>query len=388
MLSLLPIVGERITWDDLIEEAIGEGDPLRSLFKPWKHVYFVGSGAAAWWVVLRALQKATARKNVILPAYSASCLVATVRQLGLKPVLCDMEPDGFNMDARLLASLVDKDTLAVLGVHLFGLPMRDVRTLRSQLPPSVFFVEDCAQAMGSRAAGRQLGTFGDAGFFSFNRGKNLPLSAGGCLVTDNDSLALDAEKIIASLKPARFLQGLSVFAKMVVLKAAMNPYLYRAIYAAMRRRKERPSGKVRLRFTACPPTVLRIGDQMAKRFAGSAALRARHGRLLLDGLKDRSQLVVPSLGPSEEPVFNRFPLIFRDLNHKRLVQRELSRAGIESSSFYVKPLHRFFDLGYKKGDFPQATYLAKHLLTLPTHPLVTDRHIEIMIDIIKRSLRT
>ncbi|RLI00750.1 transcriptional regulator, partial [Candidatus Bathyarchaeota archaeon] len=65
--------------------------------------------------------------------------------------------------------------------------------------------------------------------------------------------------------------------------------------------------------------------------------------------------------------------------------KELWKVGIETSSMYIKPLHHIFDLGYRKEEFPNACYFAQHLLTLPTHPIMTERQLDKIIEIIRKN---
>jgi len=86
-----------------------------------------------------------------------------------------------------------------------------------------------------------------------------------------------------------------------------------------------------------------------------------------------------------QPAFNRLPVVFRDLSKRERVEQKLWQEGIGTSRMYFKPLHHIFDLGYKREDFPQACFIAEHLLTLPTHPLLTDRDLDIIIKVIKNT---
>ena len=68
------------------------------------------------------------------------------------------------------------------------------------------------------------------------------------------------------------------------------------------------------------------------------------------------------------------------------LEKALLKAGIDTSRMYLKPVHRIFDLGFKQDDFPNATYLAERLLTLPTHPLVREEDLSNIIRTIKEAV--
>ena len=67
--------------------------------------------------------------------------------------------------------------------------------------------------------------------------------------------------------------------------------------------------------------------------------------------------------------FNQFPIIVSDLNKRDLLQKKLLAQGIETSLMYEKPLHHIFTELNSPGEdpFPNATYLAEHLLLIPPH---------------------
>ncbi len=198
---MLPIIGYKISFADVFSGLgiFSDADPkerfiqeMRSLIAA-KHIFYLSSGTAASYLIFEALKRKSSRKDVILPAYTTRHLIFAIRKAGLNPVLCDVEKDGFNMDAEKLFDRLSANTSCVLCVHMFGLPVRGITDLRQRLPKDIFLIEDAAQAMGGRIMGKHIGTFGDIGFFSLNRGKNLPTYGGSCLVTDNDKLAQELD---------------------------------------------------------------------------------------------------------------------------------------------------------------------------------------------------
>jgi len=120
----------------------------------------------------------------------------------------------------------------------------------------------------------------------------------------------------------------------------------------------------------------------------SAAVKNRidNGLFLLNHLAAVPGIRLPLIYPQSSICFNRFPVIFDDIKKIKLVQEALDMNGIEASRMYYKPLHKMFDLGYKSGDFSNAEYFAEHVLTLPVHPLMSDKDIARLIKVIKGCL--
>lgn len=345
-------------------------------------VHTLDSGIAAFYLILEALKTLSPRTEIVLPAYTAGSLVVAVRKAGLKPVLCDVSLQDYNADEECLARAVGGNTLAVAAVHMFGIPLGYMETLRGRIPGGVYLIEDCCQAMGSRIKDKQAGSFSDICFFSFNRGKNLPANNGGCIVARTSTL----EPAIRSVAGAVALPGAfdwcGAFLKDLLFCIGTRPFVYGMASAFAQGFRE-----------TAPPRDL-DARQMGN-FQSALCLRGlrradilfmaryRNGMELLGGLKGIRGAKLPVIREDLWPVFNRFPILLEDESRIAEVRKALWRRGIESSDMYARPLHHMFDLGYDKDDFPNARYLARHLLTLPVHPGVDSIHIKAMIDTLR-----
>ena len=118
-----------------------------------------------------------------------------IRYVGATPVFVDSDRATWNMDPMLLAEALDdaanRGSLprAVVLVHLYGQCADLDPIVEACHRHDVLLIEDAAEALGSRYKGRAAGTFGDAGFFSFNGNKIITTSGGGMLVTPHAEVA-------------------------------------------------------------------------------------------------------------------------------------------------------------------------------------------------------
>jgi dTDP-4-amino-4,6-dideoxygalactose transaminase len=346
-----------------------------------EHVYPLDSGISSFYVILKALGHIDARDEVILPAFTAGTLIVAIRKAGLKPVLCDVSMDDFNMDTALAASLIGRDTLALLGIHMFGIVNTKFSGMKKAFP-NVYMIEDCAQAEGSLAGGKLVGSMGDASFFSFNKGKNMPLFKGGCIATDNERLAAEIEVELRSAKICNGICQASLRLKMALLSLVADPAIYALLYNAIGLSKgKKPPHDFDVRnFT---PLQAAYGLMLLKKMNELAEKRYKNGMRLLNGLKGLDAVLLPKISPDTRPAFNRLPIVFKDLGQRESVKKELWRAGIETCLLYPKPLHHKFELGYEREAFPNATYIATHSWTFPVHQGVGDGDIDRMIEIIR-----
>jgi perosamine synthetase len=375
---------------------------LKGAFDPWviarflveisrltqsKTVFAANSGNACFYVILKALHKSAPEKTeVVLPAYTAPSLVVTIRKAGLKPVLCDISLDDFNADLPGMLGAVTKRTLAVLGVHMFGIPWLPIKDVKKALGSEVALIEDAAQAMGAKINGVSVGFFGDVSFFSFNRGKNLPALTGGIAAAPNSALAAElraqAEALLAC---GRCLKSFAQNLKCAALWIAFNPFWYGLLrFLIVRFKDTSVPGDIAIerfsRFQAA------FGLSLLDRFEESVAARYRNGIFYHRSLSVFKDLVLPALREGVMPAFNRMPVIFKKSGQAKEVRRQLKEAGIESSRMYDRPLHHIFDLGYRRDDFPNAVFLADNLLTLPVHPLVRQEDLDLIVETIRKTI--
>ena len=350
-----------------------------------KHIVSFNSGLASFYVILEALKETSSRKEVILPAYTAGSLVVAIKKAGLKPVLCDINKDNFNVDVNKLEKIVSKDTLCILSIHMFGIPDDNILKLKDRFP-DVFIIEDCAQSLGSKIEGTPVGKFGDISFFSFNRGKNITSYGGGCIATDIEKIKDVIQNKYNTGKEPSIIKKILLPFKMMALSVACRPLIYGLGYPIIAQFKENkpPEDFNVTRYTEFQASV-------ALWFLGhideASSGRNNNGIEIINGLKGLKGIILPEVNDSIYAVFNRLPIIVEDIDKMQIIKKHLWIAGVESSQMYLRPLHHIFDLGYSKEDFPNACYLADRLLTLPVHSLLKKKDVDKIIKTIKEVLK-
>lgn len=120
--------------------------------------------------------------------FAASC--NPIIYEGGVPVFIDSEEDSWNMDPEALRKAFKKypDVKAVIVVNLYGTPARLDEIASICREHNVALIEDAAESLGARYKGRQTGTFGKYGIFSFNGNKIITTSGGGMLVSEDQAM--------------------------------------------------------------------------------------------------------------------------------------------------------------------------------------------------------
>jgi perosamine synthetase len=146
-----------------------------------EHAVAVTSGTAALHLAVLALELEPG-DEIVVPAYTFPATANVVALCGLTPVLADVDPETMNLDPAKV--VVGARTKAILGVHLFGRPLR-----LHELPDDVRLLEDAAGALGARYRGRACGGLGVAGCLSFHPRKIVTTGEGGAVTTNDGPFA-------------------------------------------------------------------------------------------------------------------------------------------------------------------------------------------------------
>ncbi len=154
-----------------------------------KHALSVSSGTDALLLALMAMDIGPG-DEVLCPAFTFFATAGAVSRLGATPVFTDICPVSFNMDVNDARQKITPRTKVIIPVHLFGQCADMDAILALAKEKGLRVLEDAAQSIGAKYKGRDSGTMGDFGIYSFFPSKNLGgFGDGGMLVTNDDDLA-------------------------------------------------------------------------------------------------------------------------------------------------------------------------------------------------------
>jgi dTDP-4-amino-4,6-dideoxygalactose transaminase len=292
----------------------------------------VSSGLDALRLALMALNVGPG-DEVILPANTYIATALAVSAVGARPVLVDCDPKTYNIDVSLIEWAVTPRTKAIIPVHLTGQSADMDPILESADRHSLHVIEDAAQAHGTLYKGHPCGSIGTAGCFSFYPGKNLgAYGDGGIVTTDDPELAAHMRRLRNYGQRAKYHhteQGLN--ARLDTLQAA----------------------------------ILEVKLRHLPSWNEARAMRAETYRALLSGVGD---LVFQRRAPYSTHIYHLFIV---ETDHRDALQEHLKAVGIQTGVHYPVPIHlqqAYQDLGYSRGDFPEAERLAERMLSLPMFP--------------------
>ena len=341
-----------------------------------KHAITVGNGTDALIIALKSLGIKEG-DEVITTDYTFFATAEAIRFVGATPVFCDVELDTYNIDPSQIEEKITDKTKAIICVHLFGnaCKMDEINDIAKR--HNLYVVEDAAQAINSQYKGKNVGNLGDIACFSFFPTKNLGCFGDGGMITTNDD---DLATIIRALKVhGSGENGMKAYAilndeEVEVVEqnsgdnTVYNPLKYYNYLIGHNSRLDEIQA-----------AILRIKLKHLDEYTENRR-SISHG--YIEALKDTS-LVMPTETEGGKHVFHLFIL---QSENREEIESKLKEKGIATGTYYKVPMHlqkAFNDLGYKKGDFPNAEYLSERTFAIPLFPEMNDEEREYIINSIK-----
>ena len=156
-----------------------------------KFALMVNSGSSANLLALSLLTNPMRKKRlnpgdeVIVPVVCWSTSLWPIIQHGLKPVFVDIDLNNLNISLKELEKKITKKTKAIFCVHVLGLSADMLKLKRIANKNKLMIVEDTCESFGTKFKNKFLGTFGEAGTFSFYYSHQITSGEGGMIICNN-----------------------------------------------------------------------------------------------------------------------------------------------------------------------------------------------------------
>jgi len=279
----------------------------------------------------------SAGDEVITTPFTFFATVGCIARTGAKPVLVDIETKSYNINPDLIESAVTERTKAIMPVHLFG-QMADMGPIMEIANKyNLVGIEDAAQSITSTYKGRKAGSIGTIGCFSFFPSKNLGGAGdGGMIVTNNEDLC-------NRLK--------------IMRNHGSNPKYYHKFIG----------GNFRLDPIQAAVLLAKLPH------LDNWSVARRRNAAFYDEKFAGTTVQTPYISPDCVSIYNQY--VIRVPKRDELVAY-LRGKGIGCEIYYPRPAHLqecFRNLGYKRGDFPEAEKASEEVLALPVYPELTDQ---------------
>jgi dTDP-4-amino-4,6-dideoxygalactose transaminase len=317
------------------------------------HAVGCASGSDALLLALLALDIG-AGDEVLTTPFTFFATASAITRVGARPRFVDIEPRTYNLDPARLEAAAGERTRALLPVHLYGQCAEMDGVLEFASRRGLHVVEDAAQAIGALDRGRQAGSMGAVGCFSFYPTKNLGAAGEAGLMTTND------DALAARLRRLRVHGG-------------ETEYHHREV-------------GLNSRLDTLQAAVLRV--KLPHLDAWSQARRDRaatYTRLISEaGLGEF--VTPPFVRPDARHIFHQYVVRVPSGRRDALLEH-LKANGVGTKVYYPVPLHLqecFRGLGYRAGDFPESERAALETLALPIFPELTGDQQHYVVETVRR----
>lgn len=359
-----------------------------------RHAMLAATGRAGMTLLLRAMRRLRPeRDEVILPSYTCYSVAASAVKAGCRVRLVDVTPETLDYQHDQLATTDTRRVLAVVATNLYGLPNDLPRLRRFTDAADLWLIDDAAQAMDATIGGRRSGTWGDAGLFSFDKGKNVSAIDGGIVTTDSDALHEALEHERDALAPPPLMKSAVDIAKVLVYFALLHPRVYWIPNAL----PQLDLGTTRFdtSFPLEPPNrpLAALAAIAIGRVPELTQGRQAAAQQLEEGLRGAVGVLTIRPLPDTRPVYLRFPVLFANTAARDDAWARLRESGGGVSGSYPRSLADVPELhAHVANPACEASggrYVASHILTLPTHAFAgaTDRRriLDAVVDSARRS---
>lgn len=124
--------------------------------------------------------------EVIIGPYSFISTIICILQNGAMPVFVDTNPETFQIDADKIEAKITPRTRAILPAHTLGMPADMEKIMKIAKKHNLIVIENACLSWLAEINHKKVGTFGNAGCFSFQTSKNIPIGEGGAIVSDDE----------------------------------------------------------------------------------------------------------------------------------------------------------------------------------------------------------
>lgn len=330
-----------------------------------KHAISVSSGTGALHLALRCLGLMK-NDEVILPSLTFVACANAIVYTGAKPVFADIVSlTDLNISPKSIAEKITPRTKAIIVVHYGGYICDIQAIIEITKHNNLYLIEDAAHAPGAEYNGRKAGTFGDLGCFSFFSNKNMTTVEGGMVVTNN-SLYAKKIKLMRS-------HGMTT---LTWDRYKGHSYRYDVTELGYNYRIDD------LRAS--------IGLAQLSKLEKNNAKRKALVETYINLLHDIELITIPFCKHIGKSAYHLFPILLHKKISRRKFMQAMSEAGIQTSIHYP-PIHQFeyYRETYKigRGELRVTEEVAKRIVTLPLHPLMSQENVEYICSKIRKIVK-
>jgi CDP-6-deoxy-D-xylo-4-hexulose-3-dehydrase len=206
-----PLINDNVTQQDrkilsdfiLSGERLTNGPRVKEFEQVWsnwlgvKHTVMVNSGASANYISIAMVKELVGKGEVIVPPIGWVSDLSSVVQLGMTPVIVDVDMSNLAITAKNIEDAITWKTKAIVLVHCLGFNGLSDEIVKIAKKHNILLIEDCCESHGAKFDDKKVGSIGDISLFSFYFGHHITTVEGGVVCVNDDKL-YDLAKLFRS----------------------------------------------------------------------------------------------------------------------------------------------------------------------------------------------
>jgi CDP-6-deoxy-D-xylo-4-hexulose-3-dehydrase len=206
-----PLINDNVTQQDrkILSDFILSGERLTNgprvkefehIWSNWlgvKHTVMVNSGASANYISIAMVKELVGKGEVIVPPIGWVSDLSSVVQLGMTPVIVDVDMSNLAITAKNIEDAITWKTKAIVLVHCLGFNGLSDEIVKIAKKHNILLIEDCCESHGAKFDDKKVGSIGDISLFSFYFGHHITTVEGGVVCVNDDKL-YDLAKLFRS----------------------------------------------------------------------------------------------------------------------------------------------------------------------------------------------
>ncbi len=350
-------------------------------------------------VSLYAILKAMGIKvgdEVIVPGFTCVVVPNAIIYLGAKPVYVDIEPETYNTDFTKIEEKITEKTRAIIAQHTFGIPAEMDKILEIAKRYNLYVIEDSCHSIGSKYKGKEVGTFGDAAFFSSQWSKPITTGLGGWAVINSsewlggrsEELKERMEKIYNEFIEPKRKEVFFLKLQYLLYSKFLTPKLFwfaMNTYRMLSRKNFAIGSSDTCELDYEKPLVYE--KKMSKWQINLLEKKLKEIDKIIEHRKWVTSLYekyLPQIGfktvkipDNSEVVFLRYPVLVKN---KEKILKEAEKHKIEIGDWFLSPVHPNLNgwekVNYQKRSCPVAEDICHKIINLPTHAKINEKEVK------------
>ncbi|TFF69355.1 MAG: DegT/DnrJ/EryC1/StrS family aminotransferase [Promethearchaeota archaeon] len=332
-----------------------------------KHAIGVNTGTAALHIALAALNIGPG-DEVIVPPFTFIATASSVLHNNAIPIFADIDPKSYTLDPKSVQEKITNKTKAIIPVHLAGISADMDRLTAIAEKQNIHIIEDAAQSIGTLCNGKQVGSIGALGCFSFYPSKNITTGEGGMITTNDDKLAEECRLIRHHGEPSWYVYNrLGYNYRMTEIQGAIGGIQLKKLPEFIKIRNKNAeflNNSVDQIDGINPPFVPEYCEPAYNYWIG--------------------RINPKEIGLSKEQFLERFPkskvLYPKPLYKTKLFQEKIAypKGCPWTCPFYGK------EIDYTNITLPNVELITKEIFALDIHPKITQQELEDYIEIMRK----